>query len=440
MIKVTNVSEDITTREMFGVITSSPTSPARPPSFSELMCTLSPALMQEAGTDTDGTSQNAQSSEAEVARQEIVFKDGSLHRNSKQTRILPANVAFDLFHTKSVNDILMAVYDALELHRMLAGKRRVVHRDMCIFNILMYPTFQHGADQQKSLQDCPRPIDEVLLGNARAPEKQRARCLLIDYDDSAKLTTGNASAITQKTLRCRTGTPSYTARAVCAGAVHSERSSLFWDEQMPLLEGNARDLYIKVYGEERYNKYNDLSPDTIHGGIPPSRTKYRQLQAKAAAMPFYHRWEYDAESLFWTMYSALLRVTPVGFTEKPKDGSAASLTYAWEIFRKHAIPKEPKDADTRTTLLSDGRGLMAALPPCMAPVGELLLRIIYHILPSYPLMDVLPPHDDHLHEAIERLILQYLVDNRDTPIPLIPHQLRPVYCSEPDVRAARRTI
>ncbi|KAI0657464.1 hypothetical protein C8Q70DRAFT_919277 [Cubamyces menziesii] len=370
---------------------------------------------------------------------EIIFRretdNGTLIR--KKVRIVLADVGFDLFHAKSVNDLLMAIYDALEVHRTLAGKRRVLHRDMSIFNIMMYPTLGQGADQRKYLQDCPPLIDEVMMGKARTPEERRARCLLIDYDNSAKLTAGQANAVDQTTLRCRTGTPSYIARAVCAGAVHSEPSAQSWEEQMPLLVGNAKDLYIKVYGEERYNKYNDLSPDTIHGGIPPLRVKHKELQAKARAMPFYHRWEYDAESIFWTMYSVLLRVTPVGFTEQPQDVSAVDLGFAWSTLRNHIITKEPRKADTRTPLLSDDSiVVLTALPPCMVPIGELLLRIIDHVLPSYPLMDVLPPHDDHLHEAMERLILQYLVDNRDTPIPLIPHKLRPVCC--PDVHAANR--
>ncbi|KAI0325520.1 hypothetical protein GY45DRAFT_222657 [Cubamyces sp. BRFM 1775] len=194
---------------------------------------------------------------------------------------------------------------------------------------------------------------------------------------------------------------------------------------MPQLQGDARDLYIKVYGEERYNKYNDLSADTIHSGIPPLRIRHSEAQAKAEAMPFYHRRECDAEPIFWMMYSALLRVTPVRFAEKRGDVSVTALTYVWDILREHTIPTTPTEVDTRTTLLSDGKVLLSALPPCMTQVGVLLLRIINHVLPSYPLMDELPPHDDHLHEAMERLILQYLVDN-DTPIPLVPHQLRPV--------------
>ncbi|KAI0657461.1 hypothetical protein C8Q70DRAFT_267842 [Cubamyces menziesii] len=344
---------------------------------------------------------------------------------------------FGLLSASSVNELLMAVYDALEVHRTLARKHGVVHRDLSIFNIMMFPTLECHTDRRNYLQDFPRPIDESLIRKARTQENRGARCLIIDYDNSAKLKAGKASAIHQTTLQCRIGTPSYIARAVCAGAVNSDEAAMFWEEQMPLLEGNARDIYIKVYGEERYNKYNDIPADTIHGGVPPSHIRPSELRAKAKTMPFYHRWEYDAESISWTMYSALLRVTPAGFTEQPKDISAVDLTDIWDILQKHVIPDRPRKVDTRLALLLNGGEIvLTALPPCMAPVGELLLRTIKHVLPSYPLMAEPPPHDDHLHEAMKRLILQYLVDNRDTPIPLIPHQLRPVYF--PEARAVKQ--
>ncbi|KAI0325522.1 hypothetical protein GY45DRAFT_1330204 [Cubamyces sp. BRFM 1775] len=367
--------------------------------------------------------------------QEILFarKDGSMMR--KKIRIVLADIGFDLFYAKSVNDLLMAIYDALEVHRTMASKRHILHRDMSIFNILMYPLWGSHSSQQEYLQDCPPLIDEVLDGKTRTPEERRARCLIIDCDNAAKLTVGESSNGNEVELRCRTGTPSYIARAVCGGAVHCDQSTLYWLRQMPLLDNKAKELYIKVYGEERYNKYIDL-PGFIHGGIPPQGKDLYDLQDKAAAMPFYHRWEYDAESIFWTMYSALLRVTPVGFTETPGDTSATDLSNIWKTFQEHVIPKKPKMVDTRNALLSDRRTLRSAFPPVMEPVADLVIRMIPHVLPPYPLMDQLPPHDDHLHEAMERLILEYLVNNRHDPIPLRPHTLRKL--NFPDVHAANR--
>ncbi|KAI0772827.1 hypothetical protein BD413DRAFT_35061 [Trametes elegans] len=39
-------------------------------------------------------------------------------------------------------------------------------------------------------------------------------------------------------------------------------------------------------------------------------------------------------------------------------------------------------------------------------------------------MDQPPRFDDHLHEAVQRLILNYLVEHEDDPIPLTPGVLR----------------
>ncbi|KAH9903400.1 hypothetical protein C8Q73DRAFT_751310 [Cubamyces lactineus] len=363
---------------------------------------------------------------------ELVFarKDGSLTR--KKLRIVLADVGYDLFCAKSVNDLLMAIYDALEVHRTMAGKRRVLHRDMSIFNVMMYPQLGPRSDEQRYMQDCPPLIDEVMAGKVRAPEDRRARCLLIDLDNGAKLTSGSVTT-KQEELRCRTGTPSYIARAVCGGAVHCHPSTLYWDEKMPLLYGEAKELYIKVYGEARYNKYNDLS-DTFHGGIPPVRVKLADIRERARALPFYHRWEYDAESIFWTMYGALLRVTPVEFQET--ETSAVNLSKSWKILRDHVIPQDSTYEDTRNELLSDTQRLINSFPPPMEPVAKLLLEIIPHVLPPYPLMVKLPPQDDHLHEAIQRLILRFLVKHRDKPIILIPNKLRKLNFS--DVHAANR--
>ncbi|KAI0325521.1 hypothetical protein GY45DRAFT_1340081 [Cubamyces sp. BRFM 1775] len=365
--------------------------------------------------------------------QEIVFarKDGSLTR--KKLRMVLADVGYDMYCAKSVNDLLMAIYDALEIHRTMAGQRHVLHRDMSIFNLMMYPRLGARPDEQQDFLDCPPLIDDVMSGKVRAPEDRRARCLIIDLDNGAKLTTG--SVVTkQDELRCRTGTPSYIARAVCGGAVHCHPSTMWWDEQMPLLCDEAKELYIKVYGEARYNKYNDLS-DTVHGGIPPlGRIKLTRVREQGRALPFYHRWEYDCESIFWTMYGALLRVTPMGFRETRT--STYHLSKSWEILRDHVIPEEPTYEDTRNGLLSDAQRLINSFPSAMEPVAKLLLDIIPHVLPPYPMMVKLPPQDDHLHEAMQRLILQFLVEHRDKPIILIPNKLRKL--NFPGVHAANR--
>ncbi|KAH9903432.1 hypothetical protein C8Q73DRAFT_786011 [Cubamyces lactineus] len=328
------------------------------------------------------------------------------------------DTGYNLAVAKSVNDLLKTVYDAPEVHRMLASARKVLHRDMSLFNILMYPQWGDCLGV-RCMEHSPALIDDVLSGQIRPHEDRKARCVVIDLDSSVQLTTSQANAIEQEELQSRTGTPAYVARAVSNGVPYGDPVTTM-SKKMPLLEGTAKDLYIKVLGEERYNKYNDSS-DAVHGGIPlpPLRSASEVVLEKAEEMTFYHRWEYDAESVFWTMYSALIRVTPVNFEET--ETTLKNLSHAWKIFRDHSIPSDPTTApDTRDSLISLTRNkFRLAFPPVMELVADLLLELSWHVSASYAMMEKLPPYDDHLHEAMQRLIVRYLVKNQDNPVPLV---------------------
>ncbi|TFK78186.1 hypothetical protein K466DRAFT_668509 [Polyporus arcularius HHB13444] len=60
----------------------------------------------------------------------------------------------------------------------------------------------------------------------------------------------------------------------------------------------------------------------------------------------------------------------------------------------------------------------------MRDVALLLAEISHQTSPEYEYWTPRPP-DDHLHEAVQRLILQYLVDHLDKDIPLDPTHRRP---------------
>ncbi|KAI0672314.1 hypothetical protein C8Q78DRAFT_741699 [Trametes maxima] len=350
-------------------------------------------------------------------------QDGSLTR--KKTRIALADVGYELTYANSVNDLLMAIYDALAVHRALACDRQVLHRDMSIFNIMMHPALGHCIEERNT-KDFPPLIDDLLTGELRTPEQRKARCLIIDFDNSALLLDVKAGVI-QEELRCRTGTPAYIARAVAGGSVYSGLGSMSWAEKMPELQGTAKGRYIALYGEDRYRRYND-SEGTIHGGVPPPKThSVRDLEALAEDIPFYHRWEYDAESIFWTMYSALLRVLPSGTSEETTETKETrkALRANWKLLYEHTIPDGPDDYDGRAPLLHQKRRkFKQAFLPIMEDVAVLLHKIALHVEPTYAVMSPLPPYEDHLHEAMQRLILQYLVDHQDNPIPLTPGLLR----------------
>ena len=215
----------------------------------------------------------------------------------------------------------------------------------------------------------------------------------------------------------------YISRAVSAGAVWNGIAAMW--VPMPQLSAEARRLYEKLHGSERYDAFQE-SEGTIHGGTPPSNLGPLNVPESE---PFYHKPEYDAESVFWSALSAILRVQPVDGEETAL--SAMSLADAWLRFGRHNI--DPERIAMRRTM--DEREYVflgfcrpsyycSLLQPCMEKVGTLLCDLAQQVAPSYSLMDKPPPRADHLHEAMQRLILNYLVDNRDKDIPLDPNRMR----------------
>ncbi|KAH9903439.1 hypothetical protein C8Q73DRAFT_786017 [Cubamyces lactineus] len=362
----------------------------------------------------------------------VVFREAATEETRTKQRIVFGDFGMDLEYAKTVNDLLKAVYDVLEMHRTVASRREVLHRDMSIFNIMMYPQ-RSPSKGVKWMEDVPPLIDAVLAGQLSDSEIPPIPCgLMIDYDHSALL--GHVKAAPRiheairRELKHRTGTPAYIARAVTIASFPCGLEHIYY-LQMPSLRGKAKDLYVQAYGRERYDKYtDDPTAGTYHGGLP-RRASWRELQELAFTLPFYHRWEYDAESVFWTMYSVLLRVLPQNAVESPD--TADSLELAWEKLKTHKIPETPRQVtnydDVRQPILGYRKDkFIGAFLPVMQDVASMLQLIAEQVSPTYALMDPPPPFDDHLHEAIQRLILQYLVDHQDTPIPLTPGVLRSV--------------
>ncbi|KAI0752673.1 hypothetical protein C8Q80DRAFT_1267189 [Daedaleopsis nitida] len=330
-------------------------------------------------------------------------------------RILMPDYGVRLLEAKSVNDLLKAVYDVLEVHRMLVLERKVLHRDMSINNILMYPKW--GPFVKKGfINKRPPLIEDVLAGRLREPSSYQANCLLIDFDNSAKLVDGEGP----DEMIYRTGTPMYIARSVNAGRVWVP----FRNDYLPMpdLSDQARHLYAQVHGMERYNSFQDTE-GTMHGGVPPPQGEIPEVQDG-----FIHKPEYDAESVWWSLLSTGLLVKPVNDQDTPQ--TSRSLKIQWDVFSKHDI----MDTENRDCTYIDNREavffhatenqFLASFLPNMQAFGATLYQIARQVAPSYPLMNPPPPQPDHLHEAMQRIILNYLVEHRDKDILLDPKNLR----------------
>ncbi|KAI0324620.1 hypothetical protein GY45DRAFT_1392082 [Cubamyces sp. BRFM 1775] len=338
-------------------------------------------------------------------------------------RMILADMGESWLLAKSVNDLLMAVYDVLEVHRTLAVHAKILHRDISIGNVLMYPKYAPCANHMV-MEDAPLLIDDVLADEPRLPEQRIARCLLIDFDLALSIAENRDPGSLRRALRTRVGTPSFVSRAAAVGRVLYTKH---YPLPMPLLSDEAKRMYVHAYGQERYDKYCD-GIGMCHGGVPAEPAGIsRSVGTTQSSIPYQHRWEYDVESVYWTLYSVLLRVLPRGFSETPETDSA--LQQYWEILIWHQFFRSDRHVnlpqDTRSALLDcDLEAFLKPFPPIMQDVACLLYDMAQHVRIPYASMAELPEHNDHLHEAVQRLILEYLVRHKDDPIFLTPGELR----------------
>ncbi|KAI0076428.1 hypothetical protein K474DRAFT_1644918 [Panus rudis PR-1116 ss-1] len=325
-------------------------------------------------------------------------------RHRMKKRVVMVSAGEKLNKAESVKDLLMAVYDLVEVHRTMVIQRRVLHRDVSMHNVMMYP--QHGPKYENTatMKDPSKFIDDVL--GVQSTQKDKSRAFLIDLDNGAMLRDSRISGGESIELAARTGTPRYIARAVCKGALLAADHLYVYFPRMPELRGKAFELYIQTYSRATYDKYTDKD-GTSHG----SRF------SEEDALTFHHRPDHDVESIFWVLFVSLILSFPAGTDDASPN---SSFCYVWGVFRNHTISK---DGDTRLApLLYSVAEFKEALHPRLASLAPLLRKLAGQVIPEYAYLSP-PPPEDHLHEAFRRIILEQIV-GMDDPIPLIPGRSR----------------
>lgn len=214
-----------------------------------------------------------------------------------------------------------------------------------------------------------------------------------------------------------------------------KRQLAFTGYSMPELVGDAYDCYVKAYGPDRYQRYLDPK-GTFHGGVPPQKEfgEIRNVDLPA----FFHRPEHDVESLYWSIVSALLLVKPKSAPKE--DYASSSSVITWDHLLGHNIPNEPvRGSDTRDVIMEmDLDSWTDHFHNDMADVALLLFQISKHVRCEYAMWEG-NLQQDHLHEAVQRLILDYLVKHRENPIELDPDNLRPTKGEPPKLTAMAAT-
>ncbi|KAJ8482080.1 hypothetical protein ONZ51_g5593 [Trametes cubensis] len=311
----------------------------------------------------------------------------------------------------------MAAYGILETHRQIAATGKCHNHPMEInpFTILIPSSSLSCAGAARSRY----PWSSLQEGHhdARGP-----RGIFVDFDCSPTPEIPGFEDF--QALRSTWVAPMCTARAT-AMRFEAPTSTSIHFRKMPTLSDKAKSAYVRLHGEDRYLRYCDgPNRDTYHGGVHPPIARPGDLRARVDSQQFRNRLWYDAESMFWALYATLLRVVPLEGAIETKE-SAKCLRYDWGVLEEYTIPLPLIRRDCREQLVSEGDYVFsAAFLPGMVGVADLLYAMAGQVVPCYALMDQPPLLEDHLHEAMQRLILDYLVENQETPIPLKPGSFR----------------
>ncbi|KAL4250857.1 hypothetical protein ABKN59_008698 [Abortiporus biennis] len=333
-------------------------------------------------------------------------------RQKKKHRLVMGSQGVVFSKAKSVKDLLRATYDVLTIHRWLGKRRRIIHRDPSKNNILMYPKHCNTIKTAQVVADPPHFITNVLNSQTTSTSIDDASCLLIDFDIAAPLPSDTINEEIKPELSRRVGTPMYVSRFIATGDVVAGMLSTQF-VPMPELIGGAKDLYFKAYGEATYQMYAD-SDTTFHRGTFTDG-------ADLDDYPFIQRLDHDAESVYWLLLSSLLRAQPQNSTDDPE--ALRRLDAEWIKFSNHQIKNTIND--TRSSILSNTEQTFARiLHPSLKSLAPLLVSLTEQVRPEYAYLKP-APFEDHLHEALCRILLQFIID-LEQDILLDPENLRPV--------------
>ena len=195
---------------------------------------------------------------------------------------------------------------------------------------------------------------------------------------------------------------------------------------MPRLEGEVKRRYEEMHSDNpRYEVYNDTG-NASHGGTSAQdRGISSRYLDRSLISAFYHRPEHDVESIYWSMVCVLLRVRPTTFAKtRYAEGIHGTTSKALDA---HEICDDDDFTDSRHGILDYSEKLWRSLFPVeMKDVAELMFSISEQVSPEYGLWEWPEGkyRKDHLHEALQRLIFEYLYTHRNKDVVLDPSGLR----------------
>ncbi|KZV94127.1 hypothetical protein EXIGLDRAFT_767419 [Exidia glandulosa HHB12029] len=301
----------------------------------------------------------------------------------------------------------MVLYDVLEVIKHLHEYFGVTYRDISLANIML-PT-NTGARQFAG--SGMTFIGEHLLTKFPGYSTQ-PMARIIDYDMCHIPGAGADARLTNVG-----GTLPYIARLVSSGFKLRGGKA---PSAMPALEGAALEAYVASHGQEEYDARSAYH-DGLHANVGDDDTDNPLPRGSALHSP-----RHDAESCFWLLVHFLITALPKVY-ELP-DCNLALGHSVCTMLEAHRVGR-----DTRHSLFSVDWA--NALHPQLARFAPLLTKLAACVEPIYECYDSETPLNPyHLHEAMQRVILQEVFDilEDEADVELNIDKVRPVGVNAPE--------
>ena len=190
-------------------------------------------------------------------------------------------------------------------------------------------------------------------------------------------------------MLCPQGTPTFIARDVVSGG---QKEGDYKLNPMPQLN-------------QANEAYKDAVPERLMA-FPPNEGEFYSIGRDKPREPFKHRLQYDAESVFWLLLWWAILACPGG--SSPDEN---------EIQEKHWVAlagEQDEKWDPREHFIRNS--LKGVFHPTYEPLQKLLQDMAKQLRGDHKQSKDEPRQQpDYLHEAFQRLIIEFLFDSYGKP-------------------------
>ncbi|XP_006456876.1 hypothetical protein AGABI2DRAFT_181316 [Agaricus bisporus var. bisporus H97] len=299
-----------------------------------------------------------------------------------RVRICLQDYGTDFLSLKTPRDMIYALYDLLEVTRSLYSDRKILHRDISPWNIMI-----RNSQHTERIETCST-ASPVFIRH------------LLDPKFVMVFLAANQDLDSSGPCNEQVGTPIFIARAVQAGEpLPTHPLTVF--PGIPPLSAGARAVYESNY-PKRMELFNGpfTSQFVLPKHLPPTS-------------PFQHKLAHDAESSVWSAIWWSIRASPEDGEENLID-----MGYWLMLMPQYNGSRTglPDDDGRDCVLFAFMRAAKGVLHPGYRDLVGLFQSLAAAIFPDYHWAeDPIRQRPDFVHEILQRIILNFITENKDAP-------------------------